>query len=181
MPYGIVTNTKPGFIKASIPEMEDFETDWMPVITPLSRSDKAQFNLSINTQVYIIFEYDRYGEVISQVCLGGTYNDSDTVPFSDSKSGIVYEDGTEICYDVSSKTITISSVANLNLNGISVVLGTQGQQALVSLTTLNAFLTLVNTAISKIPAPPTGPEISALNAALQLVAQGVPSIKTPLL
>ena len=77
MPYGIVTQTKAGYIKAEIPELE-IETDWIQVLSPMSNTNKSQFNISTGTQVYILDEYNQRGELHNQICLGATYNDTDT-------------------------------------------------------------------------------------------------------
>jgi phage baseplate assembly protein gpV len=87
MPYGTVTQAKPGFIKAEIPEME-YETDWIPIVSLISKTDKSQYNIPLNTQVYVINEYNSSGELHSQICVGCTYNDQDTAPFSATKDGL---------------------------------------------------------------------------------------------
>jgi len=93
MPFGKVTQTKAGYIKAEIPEM-DYETDWIPIINFMSKKHKSQFNIALNTQVFILNEYNSSGEIHSQLCIGTTNNDNDSPPFSATKDGIVYEDGT---------------------------------------------------------------------------------------
>lgn len=181
MPFGIVTQTKPGYVKVEIPEYEDFETDWIPVISPLSYSNKAQFNIPKNSQVFVMFEKDEYGETKNTVCVGSSYNNEDSPPFSATKDGFVFSDGTEISYDKTAKKVYIKSPATVTIEGVQLQLGNNPAQPLVNLTTLHAYLTLANAAIVKIPAPLTPAEIAALSSALALVLQGVQSIQTPLL
>jgi len=82
---------------------------------------------------------------------------------------------------MSAKTLKRSSVRELNLEGITVNIGTNPAQSLVSLTTLNAYLTLFNAVLAKIPTPPTPSELLALSTAFGFMQSGVPSIKTPML
>jgi len=179
MPYGIVTQTKAGYIKAEIPEL-DIETDWIQVLSPMSNTNKSQFNISPGTQVYILDEYNQRGELHNQICLGATYNDTDTPPFSATKDGFSYSDSSEISYDQTSKNMKISSALTLDIEAYAVNLGKNAAQPMVSLMTLSAYLALANAAIAKIPAV-TSSEIAAMAAALTVFNSGISSIKTPIL
>jgi phage baseplate assembly protein gpV len=179
MPYGTVTQAKPGFIKAEIPEME-YETDWIPIVSLISKTDKSQYNIPLNTQVYVINEYNSSGELHSQICVGCTYNDQDTAPFSATKDGLKYSDSAEISYDKTSKVLTLKSANQVVLEGITVNLGTNPGQNMVSMTTLDAYLTLANAAMLKIAAL-SGAEKAALTTALGIFQVGITSIQTPLI
>ena len=85
MPFGIVDETKPGFVKVNLGS-EDYKTNWMPVVSPFSQKNKGQFVLDIGEQVFVVHERSRDGEIISEVCIGATYNELDTAPFDSSDS-----------------------------------------------------------------------------------------------
>ena len=79
MPFGTVTDTKPGFVKVYL-EAYELQLDWIPLVSPHTYKNKAQFNLNIGSQVFVVQERDKFGE-IENVCIGATYNEEDAPPF----------------------------------------------------------------------------------------------------
>lgn len=71
---GIAIEVKPGFVRAVIPDYDDFETDWLPVIMygdTLANKDHAM--PSVGAQVALLM--DARGE--DGFCLGSIYSDAD--------------------------------------------------------------------------------------------------------
>ena len=122
MPFGTVTDTKPGFVKVLI-ESYETQTDWIPVVSPFTYKNKGQFNLNIDSQVFIVQEKDQFGE-IEQVCIGATYNDEDEPPFDsiakhgfklpDSETLVLHGEGTNAVRYAELKTVIDEIQSTLN-------------------------------------------------------------------
>lgn len=92
MPFGLVDETKPGYVKVSFGG-EDYKTDWIPVGTPLAYGSAAQFVMKKGTQVFVVQERSSDGEVITECCIAATFNEMDTAPFdSNNQHGYNLED-----------------------------------------------------------------------------------------
>lgn len=92
MPMGIVKETKSGYVKVSFPEY-NYISDWIQVVSLLAGANKSVFNIDKETQVFILQERDRYGEISSQICIGATNNNVNIPPFKDqNKEGFLFEE-----------------------------------------------------------------------------------------
>jgi phage baseplate assembly protein gpV len=115
MPRGTVKETKPGFVKVYFNEYE-YTTDWIQVVSPLAGSQKSVFNIPLDAQVFVLQEYDQYGEIKEQVCLGATYNNVDTLPFGDDKNKEGFrltDDKTMILFDDDTNAVRYTELKNV--------------------------------------------------------------------
>ena len=103
--YGSVTDSKPGFIKASFPAADYLPSTWIPVIAGSSHGDQDGATLAKGTFVACLMD----AHADSGVCLGPIYSDLDAPPTTSADVWMKkFADGTILSYDKGSKTLTAS-------------------------------------------------------------------------
>lgn len=112
---GIVTEIKIGYIRANIPEFEDFVTDWLPIIVHGdTQSNKAFAMPSVGAQVALLM--DARGE--DGFCLGAVYSEAD-VPTAPTTTAhhTQFKDGAVLEYNPESSTFSLTGFKNGNIDG----------------------------------------------------------------
>ncbi|MEO6682174.1 MAG: phage baseplate assembly protein V [Ginsengibacter sp.] len=102
--YGIVSDVKAGYIKASFEE-DEIVTDWLPVVQRKSKSDKESLQLEINEHIVCLMD----ANCNEGICLGAIPNEKDTPDPGEGKGKFrkLFSDGTLIEYDKSTHKLTV--------------------------------------------------------------------------
>jgi phage baseplate assembly protein V len=118
--FGIVSDTKPGFVKVYFEE-DDIVTDWWPVVLPTTLKDKVSYPLNVNEHVVCVGNYSLEEGAV----LGAIHNTQDTPDpgAAPGKFRKVFDDGTVLEYDkVAHKfTGTINGTATIQATEINVI------------------------------------------------------------
>lgn len=112
--YGIVSETKKGFVRVKFEEDDGIVSDWLPVLVRRSKTDKESWQMEPNEHVVCLV--DCYCE--EGVCLGAIYNEEDTPDPGEAagKFRKLFSDGTLIEYDKNSKKLTVDVKGSLKAN-----------------------------------------------------------------
>lgn len=113
--YGTIISTQGHKAKVQIPEMDNFETNWLEVPQLCTVGDKSSNIYEIGTEVGVVLS-----ENFDDGCIiGALYNDEDIAVSSDKNiKNIVFSDGSVIEYNKQSHTFT------LNLKGVANITAT---------------------------------------------------------
>ncbi|MDD3236802.1 MAG: hypothetical protein PHV37_01735 [Candidatus Gastranaerophilales bacterium] len=116
-----------GRVRVNIPDMDNFETDYLPVIKQKSKNDKDGNFLDIDEEVSLIYD----DETDDGVVLGAVNTDSSPLAIFDrNKKYFTFSDGTHIEYDKSTHHLKADVkgsaeiiATNVNITGNLIVTG----------------------------------------------------------
>ncbi len=104
--FGIITavDAARGWARARLPEYDNLETAWLPVLQSRTHQDKALDLFDVGEQVALIL--DLRGE--DGVILGAIWSKADAVPDAGGPDvdARLYADGTRVCYDRKAHKLT---------------------------------------------------------------------------
>lgn len=100
-------------VKLTVPDMDEWETDWLFVPQVCTVKDKSYSLPELNTLTAAVID----DEMIDGCILGSLYNDSDTCILGDKNvKYIKFEDGAAFQYDKSTGVCTITA-GSINITG----------------------------------------------------------------
>lgn len=117
---GIVTevDATKGMIKAELPEY-GITTDWCSITTIAAGANTFVFMPEVNDQVVIAGLDEFFNEC---VCLGCIYSNNTTPKnASDKKLNLTFEDGTQLEYNISTKTLKIDAQGEINIKTNNII------------------------------------------------------------
>lgn len=101
-------------VKLVVPDMDEWETDWLFVPQACTVKDKSYNIPEINTLAAAILDED----MIDGCIIGALYNDVDTCILGDKNTKYIkFEDGSEFKYDKTTGICTIAAKNGFNFTG----------------------------------------------------------------
>lgn len=131
--FGYVTNIDSnGRVRVIIPDLDDFTTDYMPVLRSKAKHDKDGNTLDINEEVALLLNQNGDCGVI----LGAVSSDSTALPYTDrDKKYYEFKDGTKFEYDRKEHKYSANikgnvsvKAKNIDFDAQNINLGTGGRQ-----------------------------------------------------
>lgn len=116
---GIVSQIDAGkhLVKATIPALDDFETAWLPMITPNAGAN--QFYCLPDVGELVILMLDARGE--SGVVLGSIFNEVDTTPTQNAQMWMKkFSNGTEISHDRETGNVVVKTKGKVSITASKV-------------------------------------------------------------
>lgn len=109
---GIVSAAKVGFVKVKFKELDDMETQWIPVSYMKTQNDKCAWTLDIGEHVACIMDANLEDGCV----IGSIYSEVDVPPVSSpDKFHVSFKDGGMFEYDRASGDMTIKATGNINI------------------------------------------------------------------
>lgn len=118
---GIVSqiDAKQHLVKVHIPALEDFETAWLPMITPNAGGNQFYCLPDVGELVAVIL--DARGE--AGVVLGAMYNDEDTPPTQNAQIWMKkFSNGTVISHDRSTGNVIVQTSGTITATAPQVII-----------------------------------------------------------
>jgi phage baseplate assembly protein V len=127
--YGIVSDTKKGFVRVKFEDLDGIVSDWLPVLVRRSKTEKESWQLEVNEHVVCFM--DEHLE--NGVCLGAIPSEEDSPDPGEAKGKFrkLFSDGTLIEYDKTAGKLTVDVKGQLEAKAT-------GAASIDTLTTLNA-------------------------------------------
>lgn len=108
--FGIVRESRPGFARVALLDMDDLKTMWLPILYPKTQDDQAVWTFDQGEHVALLLD----ARCEDGVILGAIYSDQDTPPITDSNQFYIrFKDGATLHYDRSSHVLSVKGVEKL--------------------------------------------------------------------
>lgn len=108
---GVVAASRVGFARVRFDDIDELESDWLPVVHPKTLQDKAIWTLDVGEHVACLMDQRMEAGCI----VGAIYSDADVPPVgSKDKFRLQFKDGGSIEYDRSSGAMTVVCTGVLN-------------------------------------------------------------------
>lgn len=150
---GIVSQIKLGFIRATLPDMDDLETDWLPVLVFGDTQNNKSFAMpSVGAQVALLLD----GRCEDGVCLGTVYSDVDTPTAPNERTvHTTFSDGAVLEYDPTTSKLLFTGSKEIEVVGENIQVTGKDTMVKTDTATIDSQTTTVKAQTASIEASST--------------------------